>query len=388
MKILVIGSGGREHAIIWKLAQSPQVSELFCAPGNPGIARHATCVPLTPTEIARLAEFAGAHAIDLTVVGPEGPLAEGIVDLFRSQGKKIFGPSRSGAELEWSKVYAKAFMERHGIPTARHRTFRRDQTDAVRAHFRESHFPLVLKADGLASGKGVLICSTLEEAEEAWKQMTEARVFGGAADRVVIEEFLTGQEASVFAICDGKNFLTLAPAQDHKRAYDGDAGKNTGGMGAYAPAPMVTPEILRAVEERIIAPTLMGMASEGRPYTGCLYVGLMLTPDGPKVVEYNVRLGDPEAQVVLPLFEGDLAELLLQASVGGLAVTRPSGPMARSAVCVVLASAGYPDAYRSGLPIAGLAEARGESAGRDLDCSWRASRGDRSGISGGRAGPL
>lgn len=356
MKILIIGSGGREHALAWKLAQSPQSPVLLCAPGNPGIARLAKLVPLKVNDLEGLAAYARDERIDLTVVGPEQPLAEGIVDLFRSRRLAIFGPTRDAAELEWSKAFAKGFMSRRGIPTAAYRTFGQNQLEEARTYLDSCSLPVVLKADGLAAGKGVIICTRREEASAALREMTGSLVFGEAGKTVVVEEFMTGQEASVFAVCDGHSFVTLAAAQDHKRVFDGDQGKNTGGMGAYAPAPIVTPEVLRFVEERIIRPTLEGMAEEGRAYTGCLYVGLMLTPGGAKVVEYNARFGDPETQVVLPLYEGDLAELLKSASDGTLAsLPKPPIPSA-SAVCVVMASGGYPDTYRTGLPVVGLDE--------------------------------
>lgn len=357
MNVLVLGSGGREHALVWKLKKSRRVDRLFCAPGNPGIARLATLVPLKPEDQEGLLAFAEREKIDLTVVGPEQPLADGIVDRFRFRGQRIFGPTRCAAELEWSKAFAKAFLDRHGIPTAAHRTFGTSDLPAARAFLQQCALPVVLKADGLAAGKGVLICSTREEAHAAFRDMTEAKMFGSAGDRVVVEDFLVGQEASVFAVADGKDFVTLAPAQDHKRAFDGDQGKNTGGMGAYAPAPAVTPETLRAVEDQIIRPTLQGMSREGRPYSGCLYAGLMLTPDGPRVVEYNVRFGDPETQVVLPLYQGDLLELLLASTDGTIASLPPAGAPARNAVCVVLASGGYPDHYHTGLPISGIESA-------------------------------
>jgi phosphoribosylamine--glycine ligase len=358
MKVLVCGSGGREHALVWKLSQSPRVEKLYCAPGNPGIARHATLLPVKADDLGALLAFAEREGIDLTVVGPEQPLAEGIVDLFRSRGRRIFGPSRAAAELEWSKAFAKDFMVRHGIPTAAHRTFAGADLVSARAYIERSPLPLVLKADGLAAGKGVLICATRDEALSGLRDLTETRVFGDAGSRVVVEEYLTGQEASVFAVADGENYVTLAPAQDHKRVFDGDRGKNTGGMGAYAPASIVTADLMRRIEAEIIRPTLRGMASEGRPYTGCLYVGLMLTPLGPKVVEYNARFGDPETQVVLPLYGGDFAELLFSACEGGIGHIPPA-PAGGSAVCVVLASGGYPDGYRTGLTIRGIEEAEG-----------------------------
>ncbi len=357
MNVLVLGSGGREHALVWKLKKSPRLDRLFCAPGNPGIAQLATLVPLKADDQEGLLAFAEREKIDLTVVGPEQPLADGIVDRFRSRGRRIFGPTREAAELEWSKAFAKAFLERQGIPTAAHRTFGAPDLPAAREFLQHCALPVVLKADGLAAGKGVLICSTREEAHAAFHDLTEARMFGSAGDRVVVEEFLTGQEASVFAVADGSDFVTLAPAQDHKRVFDGDRGKNTGGMGAYAPAPAVTPNTLRIVEEKIIRPTLRGMSQEGRPYTGCLYAGLMLTPDGPKVIEFNVRFGDPETQVVLPLYQGDLLELLLASTERTIASLPPVGAPVHNAVCVVLASGGYPDHYPTGLPISGIESA-------------------------------
>ncbi len=356
MNVLVIGSGGREHALVWKLSQSSHVGRIYCAPGNPGIGLLARCVPLKVTDLRGLASFARENAIDLTVVGPEQPLAEGIADLFAAEGLRVFGPTRNAAELEWSKAFAKDFMARHHVPTASHRTFRIGEHDAARAHIGACPIPVVLKADGLAAGKGVIVCQTREQAFLALEEMFGQKSFGAAGETVVVEEFLDGVEASVFAVTDGTDFVTLAPAQDHKRALDGDQGKNTGGMGAYAPAPMVTPEILRQVEDAIIRPTLQGMAKEGRTYRGCLYVGLMLTGTGPKVVEYNCRFGDPETQVVLPLYDGDLFDLLDAAAAGKLkevAVPRVRA-VHGNAVCIVLASGGYPDAYPTGKEISGL----------------------------------
>jgi phosphoribosylamine--glycine ligase len=356
MKILVLGSGGREHALAWKLNESPIVSRITCAPGNPGMEKFATLVPLTLGDCDAVADYAAREGFDLTVVGPEQPLADGIVDLFRQRGLAVFGPTRRAAELEWSKKFAKDFMRRHGIPTADYACFESGEVAKARAYLEQCSLPIVLKADGLAAGKGVIICQTRTEALQALHDMVDARVFGAAGSTVVVEEFMTGQEASVFAISDGAQFVTLAPAQDHKRVFDGDRGKNTGGMGAYAPTPFVTPEISGLVEERIIRPTLQGMAAEGRSYTGCLYVGLMLTEAGPKVVEYNCRFGDPETQVVVPLYDGDFAQLLQKSASGDLSGIVPSAH-AGHAVCVVLASQGYPGAYTTGLPIAGLEKA-------------------------------
>ncbi len=356
MNILVIGSGGREHAFVWKMKQSLLTGELYCAPGNPGIASLAQCVPLPISDTHGLLRFAQEKKIDLTIVGPEQPLADGIVDLFEEHGLKIFGPTKRAAELEWSKAFAKDFMVRNGIPTAHHQTFALSERDKAAAALETSSYPLVLKADGLAAGKGVVICNDLQVALAALHDMMDEKAFGAASETVVFEEFMTGEEASVFAVCDGTNYVVLAPAQDHKRVYDNDEGKNTGGMGAYAPAPIVTPELLTSVKGTIIEPTLRGMATEGRPYRGCLYVGLMLTADGPKVVEFNSRFGDPETQVVLPLYRGDIVQLMLAACEGTISSmdTSANSVTIGSAVCVVLASAGYPDTYPKGKEIHGL----------------------------------
>ena len=357
MKILVVGSGGREHAQAWKISQSTSVSKLYCAPGNPGIASVAECIPVKTTDVDGLLKFALGENVDLTVVGPEQPLAEGIVDLFESNGLLIFGPSKRAAQLEWSKSFAKEFMQRHGIPTALHRTFARSQCEEAKLYAATAPLPIVVKADGLAAGKGVVVCATREECLSTLDHMMGTQAFGRAAETVIMEECLRGEEASVFAIADGTDYITLAPAQDHKRVFDGDRGKNTGGMGAYAPAPLVTSEILRTVERTIIKPVLEGMKEEGSPYKGCLYVGLMITESGPRVVEFNARFGDPETQVVLPLYDGDLVSLLKAASDGTMGKIRSSiGSFDGSgaAVCVVLASGGYPDDYVVGKRIAGL----------------------------------
>ncbi|MER3522630.1 MAG: phosphoribosylamine--glycine ligase [Ignavibacteria bacterium] len=357
MNVLVVGSGGREHALVWKIRQSPRVRNVYCAPGNPGIAELASCLPIKATAIAELAETAKREKIDLTVVGPEQPLAEGIVDHFEAIGLKIFGPTKRASQLEWSKAFAKEFMLRHNIPTARHTTFTRAEEAEAQTYLQSVPMPIVLKADGLASGKGVVICHERDEAVKALTDMQ--RQFGPACDRIVVEEFLEGEEASVFAVCDGEEFVTLAPAQDHKRAFDNDRGKNTGGMGAYAPAPIVPNDILRDVEDSIIRPTLKGMQQEGRPYKGCLYVGLMITSAGPSVVEYNCRFGDPETQAVLPLYTSDFVELLEAAcsgKIGKLHKRQRAASSTPSAVCVVLASQGYPNEYPTGLEITGLEE--------------------------------
>ncbi len=354
MNIFVIGSGGREHALVWKIAQSPRASIVLCAPGNPGIEEIAECVPVQPSDIEGLLRIVEERKVDLTVIGPEQPLADGIVDRFRERGHAIFGPTRAAAELEWSKRFAKDFMNRHSIPTAGYQVFAGTAVDDARRYIRSGSGPLVLKADGLAAGKGVLVCSNRAVAEASLLDMTG---MGAAAETIVIEEFMEGEEASVFALCDGKTYLLLAPAQDHKRVFDGDLGKNTGGMGAYAPAPIVTPQMMRMIEKSIIQPTLVGMAEEGRPYTGCLYVGLMITAGVPRVVEYNSRFGDPETQAVLPLLQGDLVDILVASSRGSLHNVQRETSYASTegaSVCIVIASGGYPDAFTKGYRIEGL----------------------------------
>lgn len=361
MKVLVVGSGGREHALVWKIKQSPRVQHLYCSPGNPGIAELAECLPMNATAVEGLRDFALKENIDLTVVGPEQPLAAGIVDVFEASGLKIFGPTKRAAQLEWSKAFAKEFMQKFGIPTAAHRTFAKEDIEPAKEYIGAAPLPIVLKADGLAAGKGVVICATHEQALQSLTEMMNRKAFGAAGERVVVEEFLEGEEASVFAVCDGADFITLAPAQDHKRIFDGDRGKNTGGMGAYAPAPIVSPQILRDVEERIIAPTLRGMKEKHRAYKGCLYVGLMITTTGPKVIEYNCRFGDPESQVVLPLYDGDIVDVLDAACTNSIAHVKSAlngSRTAQSAVCIVLASMGYPDEYPTGIEIEGLDEVK------------------------------
>ena len=351
MNVLVIGSGGREHALVWKLSQSPRVKQLYCTPGNPGTAELALPFPSDAGDFPGLIAASRRLGIDLTVVGPEAPLAAGIVDEFRDAGLAVFGPAKRAAELEWSKAFAKDFMRRHAIPAASSTTFTPGRVDEALAHVRSAPLPLVIKADGLAAGKGVVVCRTRDDAVRALEEISDPALFGSAGSTVLVEEFMAGAGASVFAVTDGSDFVTLAPAQDHKRALDGDRGKNTGGMGAYAPAPCVTPALMKEVGERIIRPTLEGMASEGRKYTGCLYVGLMLTNEGPKVVEYNCRFGDPETQVVLPLYGGDFADLLLASATGAVGALPQARPSAGSAVCVVIASGGYPGSYKTGKPI-------------------------------------
>ncbi|MCB2203676.1 phosphoribosylamine--glycine ligase [bacterium] len=353
MKILVIGNGGREHAICWKLNHSRNVDALYCAPGNAGTARLGHNVNIKPTDIDALLAFAKKEHIDLTVVGPEAPLAEGIVDRFKDEGLRIFGPTRKAAQLETSKAFAKDFMKRHRIPTAEYRVFTSDESEALFEYLHSSKYPLVLKADGLAAGKGVIIAESEKDALHSAKEMIEGGAFGEAGTTLVVEEFLTGVEASVFALTDGSRFVTLAPAQDHKRILDNDLGKNTGGMGAFAPTPHVPSELLADIKIRIVKPTIDGMRADGVPYAGVLFVGLMLTEDGPKVLEYNCRFGDPETQVVLPLIDYDLADLLGAIADSKLELSRLPLHDA-NAVCVVMASSGYPDAYATGKTISGL----------------------------------
>ncbi|MCZ7554904.1 MAG: phosphoribosylamine--glycine ligase [Bacteroidia bacterium] len=353
MNILVVGSGGREHAICWKLSHSKLVTALYCAPGNAGTAALGTNIPIKATDVPQLLAFTKKQNIDLTVVGPEAPLAEGIVDAFRAEGMRIFGPTAAAAQLETSKAFAKDFMKRHRIPTAAYEVFRTGDEEAVREYLRHAKYPLVLKADGLAAGKGVVIAQAFDEALLTAREMLSGSAFGAAGTTLVIEEFLTGIEASVFALTDGNRFVTLAPAQDHKRILDNDLGKNTGGMGAFAPTPWVPTEILADIKIRIIKPTIDGMRADGIPFNGVLFVGLMLTDEGPKVLEYNCRFGDPETQVVLPLLDYDLASLLHDIAMDNLQLNRVPLHDA-NAVCVVIASNGYPDAYQTGKAIAGL----------------------------------
>jgi phosphoribosylamine--glycine ligase len=358
VKVLIVGSGGREHALAWALGRSAAAPDLYAAPGNPGIAELATPVPIGPTDVDALLAFARDERIDLAVVGPEAPLAAGIVDRFEAAGLRIFGPSRAAARLEASKGFAKEFLARHRIPTARFRVCAsREEAAAALGSF---PLPVVLKADGLAAGKGVVIAPSREEALGVLDDFFVRRVFGDAGSRVVVEEFLAGEEASLFAVTDGERFLSLVPAQDHKRAGDGDTGPNTGGMGAYAPTPFLSGDLLRVAEERILAPTLAGMRAEGTPYRGLLYAGLMVTEEGPRVIEFNCRFGDPETQAVLRLLDHDLLALLDESARGRL--TREGRAMALpgAAICLVLASGGYPGLHQIDFPIDGLEELPGE----------------------------
>lgn len=360
MKVLVVGSGGREHAIVWALKNSPKVKKIFCAPGNAGISDIADCIPLKAEDIYGLAQFAQTNTIDLTVVGSEAPLVKGIVDLFEERGLKIFGPSKATAQVEGSKIFLKDFLQRHNIPTATYQSFSHFEYESAKRYVQQNKPPYVIKTDGLAAGKGVAICATVEDALNTLAAYFGKKIFGDAGSKIVIEEFMEGEEASIFAMCDGEQYVLLSSAQDHKRIGDNDTGKNTGGMGAYAPAPVVTKAILKQVEEQIIKPTLAGMKAEGRPYKGCLYVGLMITAQGPKVVEYNCRLGDPETQVVLPLIESDVFDLFYSCASGTVRNYQLKLKKS-SAVVVVLASKGYPDEYEIGKEIFGLQEASAEA---------------------------
>ncbi|MDN5348197.1 MAG: phosphoribosylamine---glycine ligase [Clostridia bacterium] len=378
MRILVVGGGGREHALVWKLAQSPLAEEVYCAPGNAGIAQEATCVPVAADDIKALLEFAQKMAIDLTVVGPEAPLVAGIADAFAGAGLKIFGPTQAAAAIEGSKVWAKELMAKYGIPTARFAVF--DALEPAQEYIRQQKAPLVVKADGLAAGKGVIVAREEREALEAAEAMLGRGIFGAAGRRIVVEECLQGEEVSVLALTDGEAVVSLLPARDHKRAFDGDQGPNTGGMGAYAPVSFVEPETLAVIEERILKPAIRALAAEGRPYRGVLYAGLMLTADGPKVLEFNCRFGDPEAQPLLMLLSEDLLPLMLEVVEGNLR-PRSLNWYPGAAACVVLASGGYPGSYETGKPICGLEAVPPEVKVFHAGTAWR---GGQVVTSGGR----
>ncbi|NNE34312.1 MAG: phosphoribosylamine--glycine ligase [Rhodothermales bacterium] len=356
MKILVVGSGGREHAIVHAMAANAAVTEVLVAPGNAGTGVDARNVAVVATDIPALSALVESEGVDLTVVGPEQPLVDGIVDHFRDRGHRIVGPTSAAARLEGSKAFSKEFMLRNGIPTAAFRTFDAPQLSDAEAFINECGAPVVIKASGLAAGKGAVVCETLEHARKTVRRMLVDREFGDAGDSVVVEEFMDGQEASVFALCDGTDFVLLSTAQDHKRVGEGDTGLNTGGMGAYAPAVILDDADLEIVVDQIIRPTILGMAEEGYAYTGFLYVGLMLTSTGPRVVEYNCRLGDPEAQVVLPLLKTDLVDLLVACAESRLGEVRVETRRG-AAACVVLCSGGYPGPYSKGVEIRGLSKA-------------------------------
>ena len=360
MNILLVGSGGREHALAWKLSQSVHTDKLYAVPGNPGIAQFAECVSgISVEDNDAIVAFAKEKNIGLVVVGPEVPLVNGVVDALTAAGIKAFGPTKDAAELEGSKVYAKVVMRRYGIPTARSEVF----GDPARAHVyvRQMRQPFAIKADGLAAGKGVILTKTADEAVEAIDLLMKEKAFGDAGNRVVIEEFMEGEEASMLAFTDGETIVAMRASQDHKRVNDGDEGLNTGGMGAYAPAPVITPELAERVMEEILKPTIEGMKKEGRPFKGCLYAGLMITAKGPKVVEFNARFGDPETQVVLPLLKSDLVEVMLACVDGKLAETKVEWSD-EAAVSVVMASGGYPGDYEKGKKITGIADAEATGA--------------------------
>ncbi len=351
MKILIVGGGGREHAIAWKLAQSQKVEKLYCAPGNAGIAEVAECVNIGVMEFDKLVEFAKEHEIDMTVVAPDDPLAAGAVDAFEAAGLRAFGPRANAAILEGSKAFSKDLMKKYNIPTAAYETFS-DPEEAI-AYLETAKMPIVLKADGLALGKGVLICRNLEEAKEGVKTLMLDKQFGSAGDEIVIEEFMTGREVSVLSFVDGKTIKIMTSAQDHKRAKDGDQGLNTGGMGTFSPSPFYTAEVDAFCKEKIYQPTVDAMRAEGREFKGIIFFGLMLTEDGPKVLEYNARFGDPETQVVLPRMKNDLVDLF-DACIDGTLDQIDLEFEDNAAVCVVLASDGYPEHYEKGFPITGL----------------------------------
>lgn len=351
MRVLVIGSGGREHALIWKLKQSPQVKQLFAAPGNAGIAELAECTDVSASEVRRLADFAAKKEVDLTVVGPELPLTLGIVDEFESRGLRIFGANQQAAILEGSKVFAKRLMKKYKIPTGFFQTFYR--ADDARRYIQDVGAPIVVKADGLASGKGALVCQTVKEALDAVKIIMEDRIFGDAGEKVVVEEFLSGEEASFLAFTDGETVLSMASSQDHKPVFDDDKGPNTGGMGAYSPAPLITDEVHRKIMEQIMIPTVTAMAAEGRPYRGVLYAGLMIKNGEPRTLEFNARFGDPEAQPLLMRMESDLFPIL-EAVVDRRLHEVEIRWRPEPAVCVVMASGGYPGAHEKGKVISGL----------------------------------
>lgn len=356
MNILVIGSGGREHALYWKLSESPQTEQIYAIPGNPGMGASAA---IALDDHAAILRFVKEHEIGLVVVGPEVPLMNGLVDELEAAGIRAFGPRANAAEIEGSKSFAKDIMKKYGIPTARYEVF--TAAEPARAYIRQEGAPIVVKADGLAAGKGVIVAMTEQEALDAVDAIMEDHSFGDAGARVVIEEFMEGEEASLLAFTDGRTIRPMISAQDHKRAYDGDRGPNTGGMGTYAPAPVMTPEMTERAVEEILKPTIAAMAKEGRTYRGCLYLGLMVTADGPKVVEFNARFGDPETQVVLPLLDSDLVAIMCACADGTLADV-PIRWKDGAAVCVVLASGGYPGHYDKGQEIHGLADAEAMGA--------------------------
>lgn len=355
MRILVIGKGGREHAIIWALRKSARISHIYCAPGNAGIAGLAECVPIKESEFAQIAQFALDYAIDLVVVGPDDPLADGIVDVLEERNIPVFGPRKNAAIIEGSKVFTKELLKKYNIPTAAYESF--EDYEAALAYVREQGVPIVIKADGLAAGKGVIVAQTLEEAEQALREIMVDKVFGKSGSQVVIEEFLQGQEMSILSFVDGNVVRPMVPSQDHKQIFDGDKGPNTGGMGTYSPLPHIAQSVIDEAIETIIKPTAEAMVKEGRSFRGVLFAGLMITADGPKTIEFNARFGDPETQVVLSLLETDLIDIFL-ATINGRLQDMDIRWSDESAVCVILASGGYPGGYPKGIPIYGLDEVR------------------------------
>lgn len=386
MDILVIGGGGREHAIVWALAKSPKADKIYCAPGNAGIGQLAECVPIAVSEFDKLAAFAVEKQVGLIVVGPDDPLADGIVDAFDTTGIPVFGPRKNAAEIEGSKTFMKDLLHKYSIPTAAYAKF--DDYEAALAYLREQGAPIVVKADGLAAGKGVTVARTIEEAEQALSDIMQSKVFGDAGSRVVIEEFLEGQEMSILAFVDGETVKPMSAAQDHKPVYDGDLGPNTGGMGTYSPLPHIQSSVIEEAIETIIKPTAKAMVAEGRPFRGVLFAGLMITPDGkPKTIEFNARFGDPETQVVLPRLKTDLLEVFLAAVNGSLADLELEWSD-EAAVCVILASGGYPASYPKGIAISGLDNEQDGTivfhagTSRDADGTWRTNGGRVLGVVG------
>ena len=358
MKVLIVGSGGREHAIAWKVARSPKVDKIYCAPGNAGISQVAECVPIGAMEFQKLVAFAKEKEIDLTVIGMDDPLVGGVVDVFEAEGLRVFGPRKNAAVLEGSKAFSKNLMKKYNIPTAAYETF--TDADKALAYLETARMPIVLKADGLALGKGVLICQTREEAKEGVRTLMLDKKFGSAGDEIVIEEFMTGREVSVLSFVDGNVVKIMSSAQDHKRAKDGDEGLNTGGMGNFSPSPFYTEKVDAFCRKYIYQPTVDAMKAEGRPFKGVIFFGLMLTEDGPKVLEYNARFGDPEAQVVLPRLENDIVDVFEACIDGTLDQMELKFDNEKATVCVILASDGYPVEYKKGFPIQGLENFEGK----------------------------
>ncbi len=381
MKVLVIGSGGREHALCWKISQSTLVDEVFCAPGNDGMLEDATCIDIKPGDVEYLARFAKSNNIDLTVVGPEAPLVSGLVDVFRENGLKIFGPDRKAAILEGSKAFAKTVMQRYNIPTARFAIF--DDPEQARTYVSNVPYKVVVKADGLAAGKGAIVTDGESEAYNAIDRIMVQREFGDAGDKVVIEERLGGQEASFIAISDGENILPMASSQDHKPVYDGDKGPNTGGMGAYSPTPVVDERVYAMVMEDVLYPLVRGMKEIGAPYRGVIYAGLMVDTRLPKVLEFNVRMGDPETQPLLMRLKSDIVPIMLDVASGGSIKNMVLDWDTRAGVCVVMASGGYPGSYEKGKEITGIEEAE-KIDGVKVFCSGVERRGNTLLTSGGR----